>query len=357
MPVTKAQAKRLLDPDWVRAADMPHMAARYAETYIKRRVMVAEDAAVVELAQLYRDTWQAMRRDADDLPVAGRASGQWADMARRRIEAMRAPMLEIAIRGILQAWYLGFMGRAWLLDSTIITPVAARPPAFERIVADTERLMQEDVYTDLIRTIPNTGVLWQRYGNELDDALVRVRTAIFTGMNAGESTDQIMRRVRDVLGLDVDWMHYRRGQATILQGTWSNFNRVQTITRTVVNKASNDGAIEIFRQNENVLVGYRWLAARDERVCPTCRGLNGTLYGLNEQYRPPAHPNCRCTIIPEINPALLAGAGILDAPPEQSFEEWAAAAGLLYLLNTFTAPRKLDSPRIGALPDEAGEWG
>lgn len=327
MPVTKAQVQKLLDPDWVRAADVPDVAARYAETYVKKRVRGIEDDAVIALARLYRDTWRAMRDEADDLPISGRAAGQWAALAQRHVEAMRQSLREIALRGIVRGWYTGYSGRAWLLDSITTVPVAYRPPAPERIAADTDRLMHEDVYTDLIRTLPNTGALWQQYDNELDDLLVRVRTAIFTGMNAGEGIDAIMRRVKGVLGLDLDWMDYRRGSAVILQGTRSNFNRVQTITRTTVNKAANDGAIEVFRQNEAVLLGYRWLTGRDERVCPTCRGLAGTLYPLRDQFRPPAHPNCRCTIIPEVDPKFLAPPDVLAAPPGLTMDEWEQQMG------------------------------
>lgn len=327
MPVTRAQAKKLLDPDWVRAADVPDVAARYAETYVKKRIRSIEDAAVIDLAKLYRDTWRAMRDDADSLPISGRAAGQWAALAQRHVEAMRQPLLEIVTRGIVKAWYLGYSGRAWLLDSITTVPVMYRPPAPEQVVGRTDRLMQEDVYTDLIRSLPQTGALWQQYGNELDDLLVRIRTAIFTGMNAGESIDSIMRRVRDTLGLDVDWVNYQKGSATILAGTWSNFNRVQTITRTVVNKASNDGAYEIFQQNRDVLIGYRWLAARDERVCPVCAGLNGTLYSMDDWFRPPAHPNCRCTITPAVDQSVLVSNQVLGMPPGLTLDEWELQAG------------------------------
>jgi len=327
MPVTKAQAKKLLDPDWVRAADVPDVAARYAETYVKKRVRGIEDDAVIALARLYRDTWRAMRDEADDLPISGRAAGQWAALAQRHVEAMRQSLREIALRGIVRGWYTGYSGRAWLLDSITTVPVAYRPPAPERIAADTDRLMHEDVYTDLIRTLPNTGALWQQYDNELDDLLMRVRTAIFTGMNAGEGIDAIMRRVKGVLGLDLDWMDYRRGSAVILSGSWSNFNRVQTITRTVVNKASNDGAYEIFQQNRDVLMGYRWLAARDERVCPICLGLNGRMYSMDDVFRPPAHHSCRCTITPAVALWVLASSRVLGLPPGLTLEEWEAQMG------------------------------
>lgn len=326
MPVTKAQAQKLLDPDIVRAADVPGLASRYAETYIKRRVWAIENQAVIDLAQVYRTMWRAMRDDAEALPLEGRAAGLWGDLARQHIEAMRAPLLAIVARGILHAWYTGFTGRAWMLDMVTTVGVNYRPPPVEQVM-DRANTFHEDVYTDLIRWLPETSVLWRQYGNELDDLLVRVRTAIFTGMGAGEGMDPIMRRVRDTLGLDVDWINNRRGSAVILQGTRSNFNRVQTITRTTVNKAANDGAIEVFRQNEAVLLGYRWLTGRDERVCPTCRGLAGTLYPLRDQFRPPAHPNCRCTIIPEVDPKFLAPPDVLAAPPGLTMDEWEQQMG------------------------------
>lgn len=327
MPVTRAQARRLLDPDWVRAVDVPGMAARYAETYIKRRIMAGEEQAVRHLWTLYRSAYADIRtaaNDADERQLSLRdRRGALMDMVAARIRRLSDDVAATALEYATDSFLTGYYGRAWLLGSVLRKDVPIRLNRYDtqqaaRYLAGRGLLREQDAdYTDLIQSL--LGAEWRStYAVELNELTARISVSIFSGMNAGEGTADIMRRVRDTMGISTD----RR------MGYRANFNRVQAVTRTVVTKASNDGAIEIFRQNEEVLLGYRWLAARDERVCPTCRDLNGTLYQLNDSIRPPAHPNCRCTIIPQVNPALLADPKLLNMPPAQSFDEWAVASGL-----------------------------
>lgn len=43
-----------------------------------------------------------------------------------------------------------------------------------------------------------------------------------------------------------------------------------------------------------------WLTAWDDRVCDICEPLNGKQYKRVESPECPAHPNCRCTLLPVI---------------------------------------------------------
>ena len=99
--------------------------------------------------------------------------------------------------------------------------------------------------------------------------------------------------------------------------------RAETIARTEIMSASNAGQRETW--NESVRQGLLprtakkvWLTANDERLCPVCESLgNAEPVGLNEQftfddgtkastvfneplYEPPQHPNCRCTMVLEL---------------------------------------------------------
>lgn len=86
--------------------------------------------------------------------------------------------------------------------------------------------------------------------------------------------------------------------------------RALLIARTETIAASNAGqqlqwaqavADGLLRGNEQ----QRWVVAFDERLCPICRGLHGQQVPLGQPFissigpviRPPAHPNCRCTVV------------------------------------------------------------
>lgn len=46
----------------------------------------------------------------------------------------------------------------------------------------------------------------------------------------------------------------------------------------------------------------KWMTAEDEKVCPICNGLDGTIIGIGDiDAMPPAHTNCRCYIIPIVD--------------------------------------------------------
>lgn len=97
-----------------------------------------------------------------------------------------------------------------------------------------------------------------------------------------------------------------------IQGVFENASRYRAtmIARTEMVAASNQGLIEAFTQAE--LEEYRWLTAEDERVDEIC-GENEEVgaIGLGEAFpsgddAPPAHPNCRCVLIPVITiPKML----------------------------------------------------
>lgn len=72
-------------------------------------------------------------------------------------------------------------------------------------------------------------------------------------------------------------------------------HRAEMIARTETIRSFNAAAWDRYRR-----VGvkkFRWLAALDERTCVVCGARDGEVFRGNQQ-KPPAHPNCRCSIIP-----------------------------------------------------------
>jgi SPP1 gp7 family putative phage head morphogenesis protein len=86
--------------------------------------------------------------------------------------------------------------------------------------------------------------------------------------------------------------------------------RARMIARTELIAASAAGQQAMWRRA--VTMGWlrgderrRWSAAHDERLCPECGALHGQEVGLEEPFigpegevfQPPAHPNCRCSVV------------------------------------------------------------
>jgi SPP1 gp7 family putative phage head morphogenesis protein len=81
-------------------------------------------------------------------------------------------------------------------------------------------------------------------------------------------------------------------------------DRARMIARTEMNRAANMGHIDGARES-GLNLKKRWDAHLDNRTSPVCRALDGKTVGIDEKFvhngeefdAPPAHPNCRSTLI------------------------------------------------------------
>lgn len=77
--------------------------------------------------------------------------------------------------------------------------------------------------------------------------------------------------------------------------------RAETIARTEIIRVHAEGQLDAFQKLGVTKLGVmvEWATARDERVCPKCRPLQGAVFTVKEAHGLiPRHPNCRCTWYP-----------------------------------------------------------
>lgn len=92
-------------------------------------------------------------------------------------------------------------------------------------------------------------------------------------------------------------------------------SRALTIARTEMLRPYREVAHERFRATQTVET-WTWLATLDERTCPACAAMNGTIHPLDEELH--SHPNCRCAAAPNtVSWAALGFTGIPDTRPPQ----------------------------------------
>lgn len=312
--MTTTATTALISPD-----RLPHRAMREGELFLKRRTFAVERAAVLRLQALYRAAFNDIR--AVMLDSAGQGTTWRAPVeqyAAQRVGYLKRDVLA-TVEGAAKAALVGnYYGRLWLLDMATPEDVRINTPLL--MPPDT---LQEDYYDSLIRDL--LGKQWRaQYDVELDDLTLGIRRAIGTGLQNGEGMDAIQRRVRDSMGVPTDRRKGRVGSAE-RRGYRANFNRVQAMTRTVVQTVANNGTIAAYRANSDILSGAEWLTANDEAVCPICSGLNGKVFPLKSNFRPPAHYSCRCTIIPVIKADALDDSG---KAPRVPFKAWASGWGM-----------------------------
>lgn len=129
-----------------------------------------------------------------------------------------------------------------------------------------------------------------------------LKIALNDGIQKGEGLDQLTKRVQEVY-------------------EFSDTSRARAVAHTESFYIANEGNKEAYRQS-GVVKSTRWYTAEDERVCPHCEPMNGTVIDVNDVYFkkgdqmvgsdgsilklnyrsigvPPLHTNCRCFIRPE----------------------------------------------------------
>lgn len=107
----------------------------------------------------------------------------------------------------------------------------------------------------------------------------------------------------------------------VTESAGMGLSKALTLTRTETMRAYREASRMQYQANSAMVKGYRRMSARDERVCIACLSLDGEFYELDEPLQ--AHPNCRCTLVPET--LTYQDLGLQDVPmpePGDTGREW-----------------------------------
>lgn len=337
---------RVASPDLIDAARLPHRALRRAELYLKRQMFAVENAAVLRLLALYAAAFNDLRtagldlaaRDGFSSSSSRYVAGMWRDSfllyAETRVQQLRDDVWHVSLRALAAALSGAYYGRLWQVDMATREDVPVRVPMLR--ASDVLDGLTEDAYGELIVSL--IGREWRaQYALEMDELTLQIRRAVGQGLTHREDERAIMRRVSQAMGVEIDRRRGARGSAE-RQSYRNNFARIQTLTRTLVNRVSAAAAVEAYKLNPDIVLGMQWLTTRDEAVCPRCAALNGTTYDFDDVHLPPEHPNCRCTLVPRISVELLQSEqGVLRTV----FDKWTAQLGVDQALADFMHPTEM----------------
>jgi len=106
----------------------------------------------------------------------------------------------------------------------------------------------------------------------------RTMRAVNLGLTRGESTSQIISRVRGAINVS-------RSEA-------------QAVARTAVNHVSAQAREMTYEENGDIIKSVQYVATLDDRTSLTCASLDGKVFAIGEGPRPPMHFNCRSTTTP-----------------------------------------------------------
>lgn len=170
--------------------------------------------------------------------------------------------------------------------------------------------IRNSVGFDLEMVIPNPGIVSAKairtpfLGSNLEEWFEtlavsnqrRLNQAIRIGIVEGETTQQIVKRIRGSRALG-----FSDG---VLKVTT---NQAEAIARSAINHVTNQARLELFKENRDIIKGLQWTATLDSRTSVICAGLDGKVFKIDVGPRPPAHVNCRSTMTAVLKSARQIG--------------------------------------------------
>jgi SPP1 gp7 family putative phage head morphogenesis protein len=108
-----------------------------------------------------------------------------------------------------------------------------------------------------------------------------VRDTLIAGLALGQNPRETARQVRRAFG--------------------TGLARALTISRTETLRAYRQATLLDYQANDDILEGWIWSCALDRRSCPVCWAMHGRVFKLQRQ--PPMHPQCRCSLSPQLKKA------------------------------------------------------
>lgn len=148
-----------------------------------------------------------------------------------------------------------------------------------------------------VTSMPFQGRFLKEWYNDLGaDTARRISDALRIGIAEGQTTDQIVRRIRGTKA---------RGYS---DGVMSIGKRnAEAIVRTAINHVSSRAADELYAANSDIIAGVKWVSVLDSRTSAPCRANDGKIFPVKSGPRPPLHFSCRSRVIPYLGPTSVKG--------------------------------------------------
>ena len=156
------------------------------------------------------------------------------------------------------------------LDSALVVDLATKLPSPARLKA-------------IVEEVPFEGRLLKSWTDGMAQGRMdRISQALRIGMVQGESTDQLVRRIRGskAAGYADGVLHKSRQSC-------------QSVVRTCVTHVSNATAQQTWKDNDHIVKGWQFVATFDSRTTMTCAGLSGQTFPIGQGPIPPRHIRCR----------------------------------------------------------------
>lgn len=190
-------------------------------------------------------------------------------------------------------------------------------------VIELERVAPQQVYAAAMSQ-PFQGRLLKGWFSTLaEEQMKAISDAIAIGYTENETISQIVTRIRGTKALN-----YKDGVLITKK------RNAEAIVRTAISHVSSFSRTQLFKANDNVIKGLKWVSVIDGRTSLLCISRDSKIYPVDKAPVVPAHINCRSSLVAVLKSWKEMGLDIeetsastrasLDGqiPEEVSYQEW-----------------------------------
>jgi SPP1 gp7 family putative phage head morphogenesis protein len=253
------------------------------QAQLRRELEKITDAHVRALVAAWVDAWNEVEGDLREALLEQLVAGERVTKA----QLLRSKRLMKAL--VVVADHLEGLARsAGVLITGDLRGVIATAGAAQASVIDSQLPPGQDlVALDS----------WSQVSDRAIDAIVRRSTQQITSRTRPLSREAATAVRRELIRGVAAGSNPKATARRIIARTEGRFNgglnRALNIARTETLDAHRAGAALGMSQHADVLRGWEWLAAMDERTCPSCWAQHGSIHTLDEP-GPNDHPQGRC---------------------------------------------------------------
>ncbi len=247
----------------------------------RRELLALERGAAREMIAAYGAIWDRLRASIERLVRLSREAAEigfpvspsWVfeqerlETLQHQVEAEMARFARDAEALITQA------------ERDAVTAAAQHPQEVIRAAYGMQvewNRLPADAVSDLVGFTRNGSPLRALLDQLGPEASRVVRDGLIQGLALGQNPRQVARTIRGEFG--------------------GSLSRALTIARTETLRSYREATIRGYQANSEIVAGWRWVAAKQDRTCAACLAMDGTIHPNSE--RLDDHPNGRCVAAP-----------------------------------------------------------
>ncbi|MEA4921397.1 MAG: minor capsid protein [Clostridiaceae bacterium] len=184
-----------------------------------------------------------------------------------QIKVLRTKEGEAVTNAIGKAAEDSYYSTLYMLDKGIKSGVKTAPLKSEFVEQIAKSKIEGKTFSDRIWN--NTGKLADRVKKDVEKALIQ-----------GTSPEKLARQIKSDLG--------------------STAYQAQRVMNTEIARAVSAAQDECY-QNSGVVQYVMWDATLDAATSEECAANDGKIFSLDDHPDLPAHPNCRCSLVPVVD--------------------------------------------------------